>query len=355
LKLRAWSVGWSFALVVWTTAAAGSPRVALVVGEEATSESSVTTQLRAELSAAGFEIVVTQSSNPETSRESLEKIARDTDSFAAIAVVEPEDGLAVDIWVADRVTGKTVLRRIDAGEDQRQGAAIVALRAVELLRASLLELNLPDRPRGEVGVTPEVRAFVPEPPPRLGPAPPPAPIDRVEPGVEPKRQRFGVALGGAAFVAPGGIPLAPAPRLVISWRPLEDWAGALDLSGPALASVEGRAGRASVDQELALGKIQLEPTWGDVSPLAAIGVGAFRLGARGSARAPFEDRSGGALAFALAIGAGARIRVAEHVRLVLDAQAVGLFPKPVVRFAGEQVAATGRPLLLAGVGAEIGW
>jgi hypothetical protein len=344
------------ALVVWATPAAGSPRVALVVAAETSSESSVTTQLRAELSAAGFEIVVTPSSDPETSRESLEKIARDTDSFAAIAVVEPEGGLAVDIWVADRVTGKTVLRRLDAGEDQRQGAAIVALRAVELLRASLLELNLPERPRGEVSATPEVRAFVPEPRPRLVPAPAAPPIvDRVAPRVEPKRQQFGVALGGAAFVAPGGIPAAPAPRLVISWRPLKDWAGALDLSGPALASVGGRAGRASVDQELVLARIQYEPSLGDVSPLATIGAGAFRLGARGSARDPFEDRSGAALAFAAAIGAGARVRVAEHVRLLLDAQAIGLFPRPVVRFAGEQVAATGRPLLLAGLGAEIGW
>lgn len=334
---------------LWTATAAGAPRVALVVAPDTSFESAVTAQLRAELSAAGFEVIVTRGTTPEASREILEDVARETDSFAAIAIVEPTEAPAVDIWVADRVTGKTVLRRIDAGDDPRQGPGIVALRAAELLRASLLELHLPDRPRGEVEPAREVRSFVQPAPTAPAPdRPPPR-----EPA--PERERFGVGLGGALWLAPGGIPAAPAPRLSIWWRPLEDWAAGIALSGPAVGSVSGESGSASIDQELALLELRYEPPFRPIAPIARAGVGAFRLGARGAARDPLQDRSGAALAFAAAVGGGARLPLARHVSLMLDATAIGLFPKPVVRFAGERVAETGRPLLLMGMSVEVGW
>src|SRR5262249_41171750 len=61
--------------------------------------------------------------------------------YRPIAIVgifsEPERGVA-DVWVADRLTGKATVRHIE-GESGRD-PSVLAVRAVEVLRASLLEL-----------------------------------------------------------------------------------------------------------------------------------------------------------------------------------------------------------------------
>ncbi len=85
----------------------------------------------------------------------------------------------VEIWIADRVTGKTVLREMadDGGTPDRDAA--LALRAVELLRASLLEVGLPAPPPGEVPATPEIREKL-----RVrAPDTPPAPAQRPSPAL----------------------------------------------------------------------------------------------------------------------------------------------------------------------------
>jgi hypothetical protein len=60
----------------------------------------------------------------------------------------------VEVWLADRVTGKVLLREVlmskDTGQTQTDESTVVA-RAVELLRASLLELDIEERPRSDLG------------------------------------------------------------------------------------------------------------------------------------------------------------------------------------------------------------
>ena len=70
---------------------------------------------------------------------------------AVVAVVAGADPATAELWVVDRLTGKTVVRRIHADpKAAARIAEILSVRAVELLRASFLELAITSRPRPDV-------------------------------------------------------------------------------------------------------------------------------------------------------------------------------------------------------------
>jgi hypothetical protein len=78
-------------------------------------------------------------------RIELLETAQQHDAICALRIVRLTEGGGVDLWIIDRVTGKMVYRQIPLDVAQgSQSASLVALRVVELLRASLLELELPD-------------------------------------------------------------------------------------------------------------------------------------------------------------------------------------------------------------------
>src|SRR5262249_5220500 len=126
----------------------------------------------AELEALGFRALIIDPLDEAASRASLEATARKAGAIAAIRAVPSARG--VEVWIADRVTGKTVLREVASDDGALDGEGALALRAVELLRASLLEVALPAPPPGEVPATPEIRAKMQLPPPgALADKPPP--------------------------------------------------------------------------------------------------------------------------------------------------------------------------------------
>ena len=78
-------------------------------------------------------------------------------AIAAVRLVT--SGQGTEVWVADRITGKTVIRELVASTEADVRPDDVALGAIELLRASLMELHSPSSPRGEADITSEVRAL----------------------------------------------------------------------------------------------------------------------------------------------------------------------------------------------------
>jgi hypothetical protein len=177
------------------------PRVALVVETEA---DPVARRLRAELVALGFD-VVDVAAEGEAGRETLEAVARAAGAVAALRVVPSEEG--VEVWIVDRVTGKTVLREVVTADSMSPAEDVVPVRAVELLRASLMEIDAPHEVHGEVPPPPNIRAIVPRP----RPPPPPPP-------------RFALSLGAALLGSPGdpaSLSSAGDVRLALRWRPLE--------------------------------------------------------------------------------------------------------------------------------------
>lgn len=119
-------------------------------------------RLRAELEALGFQVEVDRLDDTGSVRDVLDATERpNLTAVLALAMTGPE-ARAIDVWVSDRATGKTVLRRLKV-DGARGEASALALKAVELLRASLVELSF-DTAR-EVPSAVKVLSTTPPPPP----------------------------------------------------------------------------------------------------------------------------------------------------------------------------------------------
>ena len=191
-------VSWVAVFVIATSAAA-APRVTLVVRPARPAEADqFEARVRSELLASGFE-VLTISEPGGTDAGLVEGIVRRTDSVAAILAVQPPDGLAADVSINNRVTGKTLLRHVRPEPLTPDAAGIIAIRAVELLHASLLELAEMHRPRGaRPGCRRQKRRQCPPERFHRGwAARAPLPVDPGDP-------RWSLAAAGAAVGGPGG-------------------------------------------------------------------------------------------------------------------------------------------------------
>jgi hypothetical protein len=335
------------AVVLLSARSSAQPRVAIVTSEpaDAAEELNVEEQLRAELRAAGFDVHVVQT--PESaSAAALEGVARETGSFAAIAVVRvPGQPAAADVWVTDRVTGKTLLRRVRAEGTPDTSARILALRAVELLHASLIELNVPHPARGEATADPAVREF----------AAPASETDRLEPDAS-GFERFVVEAGAGLLAGPGGIPAAIAPAIALGLRQGRTWSARLFVCAPAISTVSAAPGTAQVDQELALLRVAFEPVFaGRFMPSLSMAAGAYRLGVAGDAAPPFVGQRGHAFAAAFGGGVAVRLMLSRKIGARLGADALIVAPRPVVGFAGRAVAEAARPMLVLSSTLEASW
>src|SRR5256885_5183140 len=99
-------------------------------------DAQLTRQLRVELAALGFEVVMIDDLARVDLGSEIAKLTRDDDLLAVIRT--SADGSRLEVWAADAESGIFVTRGIDLS---RSGGSprIIALRAVELLRAGLRE------------------------------------------------------------------------------------------------------------------------------------------------------------------------------------------------------------------------
>jgi hypothetical protein len=295
------------------------------------------TRTRAELASEGFEVVVRPRPRGDDPRKVLERVATEEQADAAIAL-EGEGGLA-EIWVTDRLTGKTLVRTLDVrGEDPAEQPRVLAIRAVELLKASLVEAIAPatrEQPRRKE-LPPEVQAWL---------APPMGPLDGVA-----------VHLGAGLLTGFDGIGPAGTPVLRVSYGTSSGLAGRLTLAGPAFgAGLEGPLGVARIHEELGALELVYAPgvDWAGFTPIVWLGAGAYHLHARGELAAGFEGQSDDVWAALAEAGAGIGYRVGDQVTFVLDAGLVFTFPRVSLAMGGESIATTGRPSLLSSLGVAI--
>lgn len=262
--------------------------------------------------------------------DTLERLAREGD-YAAILHVDRQRA-QVQVSVLDRMTGKMSARRLEA--EQHLAPRDVAVRAVELLRASLLELTAVQPPEREVEV-----------PAQLVP-------------IRVRTPRWGLSLGGAVAGAPGGLSPLAALRLAF-WGMIHPNVG-LVVSGMAplsSARVEGPEGEALVRIGWITGgaRFALAPNHRWVRPSISVVAGPVFLGMEGQAVPPYR---------------GGRARVVSGVvesELALDfvlspqwrirlAGAVGVCVTwPEVRFAGRRVARWCMPYGAGQAGVAIEW
>ena len=311
---------------------AAPSQVALVHAstEDATTKEALT-RVRAELSTAGFEVVDVDAPPGSDPLASVEASDRPGHPFAIIRVEPTRGGAAADVWIADRVTGKTLLRHVDVLPSPR-AAAVLAVRTLELLRASLLEAELP-RPSSD----PLIReAPWPEPPPAVMRWVHEA--DRV-PLVAPF-----AAEAAVGWLYSGDLGSELAPMLRVWWAPWRTLAARGSFIGPANArNFTAADGVATIRQELARFEIVWLPEVGIpwLVPTLSLGVGACHMGITGVASSPYFARSDDTWAGVADAGAGAAFRLGNRVAIVLEGHALMMWPRTYVEIGSARFAATG--------------
>jgi len=107
--------------------------------------------VRGELTAAGFDVSMLDQDPALAVRAALETVGRELDPIAAFAIVRAPTDNTAEIWVCDRIAGKSVIQsvRLDAGgtPGESSPSAVLAVQAVELLKASLAQYWLASQRR----------------------------------------------------------------------------------------------------------------------------------------------------------------------------------------------------------------
>jgi hypothetical protein len=328
--------------------------------------------LRAELEAAGFEVVTPDAESPRD----LEGVAADSESLAAIALACAGNEARADVWVTDRVLGKTVIRHVHVDAALPDAGRILALRAVEVLHASLIELDLPrGRPR-EVPKSEATTSSPAEPAatPRATVAPPArdtgSEAEELPPGGKAPAEagelsRYALDVGVGALGGPGDIPVSlPVPVARFSMRFVDRWLAQIVWNGPALSRVSARRAdesSADLDQELLLLRLGFDPSASHftLAPFAAAGFGVERIAARGRlddtmTSGAYRAVSESKFVAVVNTGVGLRVRPWQRFAFVATADLVVALARPVIRL-GETAAKAAEPMLVGAVSVEASW
>ena len=299
-----------------------------------------------ELEAAGFEIVAIPVESTLDQRTTVETIGREANPVAAFAIFPgPRSGSGqstAEIWVSDRQKGKATVQRMRVDpQDADRSAAVLAVYAVELLKASLADLWVPEAQRR------------PEPPP-----PPAPPADVPLPGGRPYTfGGFGFELSGGVLAHAGGLDPTWTPALRVSFGGTTGFAGRLSVAaGGQRSSVANGAGSARLSHQLATAEAMMSFRPGArLQPFVSLAGGAYRIGVAGATNDPsvWLGRSTQIWTAAVGAAAGATVTVGRHIAVVVSAEAVFLVPRPVVALGEEadaRVGQAGRPVVLLTAG-----
>jgi hypothetical protein len=291
--------------------------------------------LRAELALAGFDVALTDLVPNASSPAQLSALARRELAFAAISLTRQSETAAAEVCVVDRVTGKTSLRTLALGSDH-DAPSVLAVRASDLLRASLREFGPEQKPPADVvGVD---AAPVPEPVRRWTRQP----------------VRFRLDARAAALGVTEGLGPGYGPSLGLSYRAFDRvWVGVSAVAPALCASLESELGRAVVRQELALARLSfslLEGPRFELRPSVAVGV--YHLTADGKVEGPLVARSASITSFASGAAVEAGVALGGPLKLSAELGALLLAPRPAVAVL-DQRHAFAWPFVTASVGVGV--
>jgi hypothetical protein len=295
-------------------------------------------RIKSELVAGGFEVAVADSESVGEGRDLralMERAGQGLAPSATIGIFGNLDPGPSELWIVDRITGKTVIRRLEVqATGDRRISEVLAIRTQELLRASLVELLLEgDRPTPAAAPPPQVQRWVKQ---------------AVEAPLAP--WTLALEVGASTFGGWGGIgpTLAPAARLRMAWGE-HFWGRLTGVGLGTRPTVQSAVGSASVSQNLLLleGAVWLRPRR-RVRPLFSLGLGAERVAVDGKAsQSDYQGLSNARWFAAGDVGAGVALRLRAHWEVLLEVHALFATPRPSVRFFDLEAARAGQPMLLA--------
>jgi hypothetical protein len=323
-------------LLAGGSARAGGTRVAVLTGP---GQRAAAARVAAELGALGYEVEPTVVEDAGSGGEDLGRAAARMGAMAAVRL-GPAGG--IEAFAADAAGGNAVYRqlRLERGEDGRDED--LALGAVELLRACLVEIEAAARPalRSEAGPAEPARPAAPVPEPAPEPAPPRLAVD------------LAPMVSAVAFTAPPTVNVLIGAHLR-AFGPL-----GFELLGvtPMVPSrIDEEEGRAEIHFGLVGGGARLgfgDPA-GRWRPRASLGIVAALVRITARAEEPYAGREelvAGPMPYAR-LGLG----LAVHDRVLVCAEALGgwLLGRTAVVMAEREVAVLGAPLLGGALGVEL--
>jgi hypothetical protein len=346
-----------------------------------------TTRLTAELRAAGFTVRVVEGTPGVDGRVQVEGASaakggggKADGSFATIAILETDRGAAADVWVADHVTKKTLVRRVDvATADLPNGASDLAVRSAELLRASLLEIRgstaptsaLPadlshwlDRPLAPIAAPPAPAPALTSPPAEAFSLPvrsqPAAavPSSHKRPLPAETRAPAAPAKGHVSFeaafgVLAGGSGAVPQPVLRLGLELPITLALRATVAPPA-AAITRSAAAGSVALRQTAAALGLTYTYpfehARLYPMVALGAGLYHLRVDGEASPPYRGEHHTALTGALTLGAGLGVRLTPNLMARAELDLFAITKQLVVTIVDKEAWRAGRPMFLPSLG-----
>jgi hypothetical protein len=321
------------------------------VADETATEAAA--RVEGELTAAGFRVVdVPVAEDVRTAIDTAGIGPAGSRVIAAFAIVvdpaaEPGGTPVAEIWISDRIRQRTVIQRMSMDAATRtRGAEILAIRSVELLKASLAEYWLPSRPA--------VQEPPPPPAPRPQPPAPPLPPKAEHPIVRegPLGAVFGVEVGGGMIAASSSPSPLWAPVVKLSHGFGAGFAMGIDLRGfGPPAQLAAPQGTARVDLQVATLEGVVTP-WPHavVVPFACLEAGAQHVRVTGTGVPPYSGVTTDTWSTWTAAGAGAAIPITRWMHGSADVLGALAWPPTGVHIAGGDAGRIGGPSLVVDAG-----
>jgi hypothetical protein len=341
----------------------------------------IVARVREELTTLGFDVQV------EIAGRGAVDLAAVARRFGAAAAARVEGAPpAIDLWVGPgRAEGSVITESIREPADP----ALLALRAVELLRARLLPVPPEERaPALDAGApipaaldagapvpaaldagapvpaAPVPAAPVPAAPVPAAPVPstlvvgaPVPPVATASPAhPEPRSHPVALLAGPALLLSPGGVPAAVHVRFGAEWDPwprvgFEAMAFVPATSG-GVSAAEGSVDLRVVDFGGGIRGFVTDPL-STFSLAVGLGLQGILLVFEGRATPPWMDAHGSRWAAAPYASVSATYRFHPRVGLRLDISALLVEPQPVLRIAGRDVASFGQPAVFPSLAVEV--
>lgn len=291
-------------------------------------------RLQGELAAVGLSAEVMDRpnsiSNATDPLAALERLAIERDVDAIIDVVGDRTPVAIDIWIFKRTARGVEISHVAVEANPDNAAKTLAIRAIEVLRSRLVELDLARRAKPRQTST-------------ASPGLPPPPTE-----TKSRAERIGLAAGAALLTSLDGVGPAVLPMLRLDWAALPDLAFQASFAGfGSRAGVQAAAGRAGVRQDYSVLAICYCPrSEHALAPFVSLGVGALRTSLQGDAAAPAVGHAVEQWSFLLEGGIGIRLHLPGPFYLSLSPQVHLAEPYVSIHFVDTTVASMGRPNLV---------
>ncbi len=309
-------------------------------------------RIKAELVAMGFATVV------RPNDVALERAAREVNAVAAIRLLPSRQG--VEVWMADRTSGRSLLRQVIVDENPSgPNQSVVALQTAELLRTSLIQ-----QPSTAPAPAPTSPAEDSPAHPPGHTEPPPSTLEPEQKGQQPSINAAtpppsaGLQAALGALYSPGGADAALQLWLSLPRSFSKHVALAIDLSAPLLtASLTTPEGTTRIGSYLAGVSflLQTRSESGLLFVNGGVGVGASRLSFSGEASPPLLGRSGGVTSATAYVRSDLGVELLPWLRLGARGTAGATSQKMNLALAGNDGGSWGRIYAGAFFLAEVPW